>query len=127
MAEHVATVCCDGGVLRVVRAPNEVGIADASPVIRLTRPAQARELVALLDQAMSDDAPGVVGSVLMTNGRLLHVKRWACHVGLSELADAHSGWVFRMRDHVEALRDALDTAASTTPGASPNVRTEAPA
>lgn len=112
-AELVATVGFDGGVLRVLRAPSEVAITDASRAMRIMRPAQALELCALIDRATAVDAPTTtIGCVLMTNGRPLHVKRWPYAVGLSNHLGpgAHSGWRFRMRDQVEALRDALETA-----------------
>jgi hypothetical protein len=79
--------------------------------------AQARALVELLDRAMADETPReLIGSVLMSDGRLLHVRRWPWHVGVSNHPNPreHSGWTLRMYDQVEALRNAIDRATSDT-------------
>lgn len=116
-AQLVATVPGSGCELRILREHGVVAITDGRAITTHTVPtlqaANARELVGLLDRAMADDAPtGLVGSVLMSSGRLLHVKRWGYAVGLSTHPNPaeHGGWTFTMVDQVRGLRDALSRA-----------------
>jgi hypothetical protein len=103
-------------MLRVLRSPGGVTIADthALHANHTFDAVRARELVELLDTALNADAPhGLVGSVPTTSGRVLHVLRWPAAVTISDHPEprAHSGWTLRMRDQVEALRDAIAGAA----------------
>jgi hypothetical protein len=61
----------------------------------------------------ADASRELIGSVVMTNGRELHVRRWPTAVSVPDQATGHSGWALRMVDQVEALRDAIERASSS--------------
>jgi hypothetical protein len=107
------SVAIHGGIVHVDAAPGVVVLSNGSMTNGHVLPvAAARELVGLLDAVLADDAsPGMVGSVAMTNGRLLFLKVWPTAVTIAVERDQHSGWTFRMKDQIEGLRDAIAEAS----------------
>jgi hypothetical protein len=123
-AQLVAAVpCADGCQLRVLRERGVVAITDGQATKQgghALSAARTRVLVGLLDRAMAADAPReLIGSVTMTNGRELHVRRWSTAVSVTDEPTIHTGWTLTMIDQVRGLRDALSRAAG---GATPRVQ-----
>jgi hypothetical protein len=114
-------VAVAGNTLWVLRWPDVITITDVAPTTReaarssgfMLTLEEARALVALLDAALSDNAPVGLLGVVDGGARQMHVILWSpAALSIREQADRHAGWTLRLRDQALALRDAISAAVS---------------